>query len=102
MSAENSTVSNNLTQMSLVDIGPILDAQTDPDSRRQALQKLILQGPSNMPLITQIAVSKIPIFKNYKDPHSMHSYFYQFEKNLRITAIETLDQWALSGIDVEK
>ncbi len=57
-------------------------------------------GPKNIVAMTRIASSSLPVFPKASDPHSVDSGLYTFEKGLRITAIETLDQWGAKGVQV--
>lgn len=80
----------------------ILDRSTPPDKRRQLLQQLVAAGPVRLAEMAAIAQAPVPVFPKFKNPHSSDHGYYVFEKGLRITAIETLDQWAAKGTDVLK
>lgn len=80
----------------------ILDRSALPDKRRQVLQQLVEKGPAGLAEIAAIAQAPVPSFPGFQDPHSSDAGYYTFEKGLRITAIEALDQWAVRGTDVMK
>lgn len=80
----------------------ILDRSTAPDKRRQLLQQLVAAGPVRLAEMAAIAQAPVPVFPKFRNPHSSDYGYYKFEKGLRITAIETLDQWAAKGTDVLK
>jgi hypothetical protein len=80
----------------------ILNRNALPDKRRQVLQELVAGGPKGLAEMAAIAQSPVPRFPQFKNPHSSDYGYYKFEKGLRITAIETLDQWAVKGTDVMK
>lgn len=80
----------------------VLDRTAPADERRQVLQKLVEAGPAKLAEMAAIAKEPIPHFPQAHNPHSTDSGLLKFEKGLRITAIETLDQWAVQGADVLK
>jgi hypothetical protein len=80
----------------------ILDRSAAPDKRRQVLQQLVEAGPSAKAQNVANAQAPVPKFPQAQNPHSSDYGYYKFEKGLRITAIETLDQWAANGTDVLK
>lgn len=78
----------------------ILNSKAPADRRREVLHRLTTLDRRAVPALTRIAHQPIPSFSNAQNPHSADSAAYTFEKGLRITAIEALDQWALKGENV--
>lgn len=78
----------------------VLDTKQDPNFRREALAELTEAGPQAIPLLATIAATDVVMPDVAKDPHSAEAYTFQFEKGLRITALEVIDQWAARNADV--
>lgn len=78
----------------------VLDKNLDPDYRREALAELTQAGPEAIPHLATIAATDVPMPKGVKDPHSVELYRYEYEKGLRFTALEAIDDWAAKNVDV--
>lgn len=78
----------------------VLDTNQDPDFRREALAELTEAGPEAIPLLANIAAKDVVMPKEIKDPHSVDVYTFEFEKGLRFTALEAIDEWAARNVDV--
>jgi hypothetical protein len=78
----------------------ILSTENPPDSRRQALQALVIKGPNTLAEMATIAQQPLPNLTTPVTSHSANEQRLNFEIGLRITAIETMDQWASTGTDV--
>lgn len=68
----------------------VLDRELDGESRRQALLRLIQQGPAALPALRDIVLTPIA-----DDPVTS-----KFEVSLRIGALGALDDLAERGVDV--
>lgn len=78
----------------------VLDGKLDRDFRREALAELTQAGPEAIPLLAKIAATDVPMPKEVKDPHSAEVRRYEYEKGLRFTALEAIDDWAAKNVDV--
>ncbi len=78
----------------------VLDKNRTPDFRREALAVLTEAGPEAIPLLVEIAVTDVPKPKDVGNPHSAEVRLFEFEKGLRFTALEAIDEWGTRDFDV--
>lgn len=79
----------------------VQDPARSGNERRASLYLLTQAGPSAIPALTEIAQTQVPHFDGAENPHSIGAYQLRFERSLRVTALESLDQASLQNTEIE-